>query len=205
MSNYRVTFKMLKVGDRFTFGGKVFRKINETQAVGAKSLTHAFGLNESCRVSKILFEIRSTEWEAMTPFQKFQATRTHHENMQAIAEKMRFDTDDTRPVFAYTADCYIYINDDGTYHLHIGRSEWVSPNLRELEARLYWWAVCEFPEEFPGMFTSHHGFICDLSVTIGDDAFIAAFLSGDWSAHTVAIESARADFGVDDYMGLLTA
>lgn len=43
----------------------------------------------------------------------------------------------TQAVVEYAGGCFIYVCADGQYQLNIGTQEWASPNLAELESRLY--------------------------------------------------------------------
>lgn len=61
---------------------------------------------------------------------EFRAT-AKRSTVAAMGELQGFETDDTRAAIVYTDDVHIAVNDDGTYHLQLGRAEWVSSDLSE--------------------------------------------------------------------------
>lgn len=65
-----------------------------------------------------------------------------------FASQVGLDADQlgSDPVLAYGTDHSLWIGDkdaDGNYYLMIGRSEWLQPDLAELERELYQFAVDE--------------------------------------------------------------
>lgn len=45
--------------------------------------------------------------------------------------------EDDKAVIQYEGKCYITVQNDGQFYLHIGRTEWVDHDLEKLEAILY--------------------------------------------------------------------
>ena len=81
----------------------------------------------------------------MITFEQFQATRTWHDD---LSETLLSDASiEGVPGFLYVDGLYIDAPAGGAgpclYHLQIGRDEWTSVNIEELERRLYEYGCSE--------------------------------------------------------------
>lgn len=83
----------------------------------------------------------------MMTFEQFQATRRESDDLaRDVPDQWMGDADETRAGLIYDGDTYIE-RDGDTYTLTLYNQSWATPNLAELERRLYTWAILECPED----------------------------------------------------------